>query len=293
MKITVFTPTYNRAYIIERLYRSLRRQTYKDFEWIVVDDGSNDNTADIFAKWKKEDNSFPIVYERQTNSGKCQAINKGLSLAKGTLFFTVDSDDYLTDDALEKIAEWESALPQDGSFCGIAANSGTSPVETVNNLFDEDYIDATAFERYGRLNGEKAMIFYTDIHRKYLYPYFEGEKFMTEAVVWNRMAHDGYKIRFFNDIIWIYEYQNEGLTKSGSSIFINNPMGYGLCLKEKSVFTNQSLLSKLKMYYTFTCDLSEKYPAGHISKCIGTFKVLIVFMKCIHSTIKFLKRIFG
>ena len=106
MKITVFTPTYNRAYIIENLYRSLQRQTVKDFEWLVIDDGSTDNTQELFDKWISEENAFPIRYYKQRNGGKCRAINRALDLAQGELFFTVDSDDYLTKDALEKVMRW-------------------------------------------------------------------------------------------------------------------------------------------------------------------------------------------
>ena len=282
MKITVFTPTYNRAYIIEKLYNSLKRQTFADFEWLVVDDGSTDNTEDLFDKWQNEDNNFPIRYYKQPNKGKCQAINTALDLANGLLFFTMDSDDYLTDNALEKISKWNDSLPSDKRYCGFAANSGTSPTETVNPIFDAEYFDATPFERYKSLTGERAMVFYTDIHKQYRYPYYEGEKFMTEAVVWNRMAHDGYQMRFFNDIIWIYEYQEEGLTKAGSSVFVNNPRGYGLCLREKAKFTNDSFLSKLKMYYTFTCDLSQKYDTTLIAECIGAPKILIVILNVLH-----------
>ena len=109
-KITVFTPTYNRAYIIEDLYRSLQRQTYRDFEWLVVDDGSADNTKELFERWQQEYNPFPIRYVRQENGGKCRAINRGLELAEGRLFLNVDSDDYLTDDAIEKILSCYPAM---------------------------------------------------------------------------------------------------------------------------------------------------------------------------------------
>ena len=86
-KITVFTPTYNRAYILENLYRSLQRQSYGDFEWLVVDDGSSDGTEALFDRWRREENPFPIRYVRQENGGKCRAINHGLKLARGELFF--------------------------------------------------------------------------------------------------------------------------------------------------------------------------------------------------------------
>ena len=203
-KITVFTPTYNRAYILSNLYHSLQRQSYRDFEWLIVDDGSADDTETLVASWQKEGNFFPIRYCKQENGGKCRAINRGLKEADGELFFTVDSDDYLTDDALWKVAKWESELPKNQNFCAIAANRGTSPTETPNRLFAGQYLDGSAFTRY-ELNdgnqGERAFIFYTDIHKKYLYPEFPGEKFLTEAVTWDQMAHDGYKMRFFNDII--------------------------------------------------------------------------------------------
>ena len=167
-KITVFTPTYNRANLLETLYRSLQRQSFSDFEWLVVDDGSTDDTQALFAQWQREDNPFPIRCVYQENGGKCRAINKGLALAQGELFFTVDSDDYLTDDALEKINCWEAALPKDEKFCGLVANGGHAPGQTPNTLFEGDWFDGNAFDMYGKIDGERALVFYTEIHRKYL-----------------------------------------------------------------------------------------------------------------------------
>ena len=92
--ITVFTPTYNRAYSLPRLYESLQKQTFKDFEWLIVDDGSTDNTVDMVTGWSKE-GKLTIRYIQMTNGGKHRAINKGVALAKGKLFFIVDSDDWL------------------------------------------------------------------------------------------------------------------------------------------------------------------------------------------------------
>lgn len=275
MKITVFTPTYNRGYIIENLYRSLQRQTCTDFEWLVIDDGSVDNTPELFAAWQKEGNPFPIRYHRQENGGKCRAINKALELARGELFFTVDSDDYLTNDALEKIVGWESALPKDARFCGVAGNLGTSPSETPNRMLQPPFFDGTALNRYDVVDGERAMVFYTDIHRKYPYPVFDNENFMTEAVTWNRMAHDGYKMRFFNDIIWVFEYKEDGLTRAGSKLFLDNPQGYGLWLRERADFLGASPKEKIKMYYTFTCDLYGRLSVDQIAEYIGAPRLLI------------------
>lgn len=282
MKVTVFTPTYNRAYIIEQLYRSLQRQSWKEFEWLVIDDGSQDNTAELFERWKQEENSFPIRYYYQENGGKCRAINCGLDLAEGELFFTVDSDDYLTEDAIEKICAWEENLPRDKMFCGLAGNLGTGKDTTPNRELPRPYFDGTALDRYGRVDGERAMVFYTEIHRKYKYPVFSGEKFMTEAVAWNRMAADGYQMRFFNDIIWIYEYKEDGLTKVGSKLFLKNPYGYGLWLTEKAKFQKASLKDRLRLCYTFTCDmLTVDLDASTISKCINVPQWLISFFCCI------------
>ena len=224
VEITVFTPTYNRAYIINRLYESLQRQEIHNFEWLVVDDGSVDETEELFRTWMNNESKFPIRYYKKKNGGKCRAINFALDLAKGKLFFVVDSDDYLTDDALKKIIAWEKSLPKDEKYCGVAGNLGMSSNFTPNTLFETDYYDGTLLDRYRNIDGERALAFFTEIHKKYRYPEYSGEKFMTEAVIYNRMANDGYKMRFYNDIVWIYEYRSDGLTKAGNSLFLNNPI---------------------------------------------------------------------
>lgn len=289
-KITVFTPTYNRGYIIENLYRSLQRQTCTDFEWIVVDDGSRDNTEELFDAWTKEENPFPIRYHKQENGGKCRGINRGLEMARGELFFTVDSDDYLTDDALEKVVKWEAELPKDEKFCGIIANRGYSPDYTPNTLFEGDYLDGNAFNLYDIIDGERALIFYTDIHRNYLYPEFPGEKFMTEAVTWNRMAWDGYKIRFYNDIIWVFEYKEDGLTKKGYQVFLDNPRGTALFFREKAVYFNYDLKTRLGMWYGFTCDAMDRCTNAQIAEFIDMPRWLVAPMKGVHNVIQFVRK---
>ena len=291
MKITVFTPTYNRAYIIERLYKSLCSQTYYDFEWLVVDDGSIDNTEELFLDWQQEDKKFPIRYYKKENGGKCRAINYALDLAQGELFFTVDSDDYLTEDALEKLIHWEEQLPKGQRYCGVAGNLGTSEKETVNRLFDGGYFEGTLLDRYHAVNGERAIAIYTEIHKKYRYPEFDGEKFMTEAVVWNRIANDGYKMRFYNDIIWIYEYREDGLTKSGNKLFLNNPRGYGLWLREKAKFENISIKEKIRMNYTFLCDMSPEYKIAEIATFIGSSRFVLECLWFIRKVLKLFRKI--
>lgn len=296
-KITLFTPTYNRAYILDTLYRSVRRQTFRDFEWIIVDDGSRDNTEELVKGWMSEGNDFPIRYYKVPNGGKCRAINLALELAEGELFFTMDSDDYLTDDALGKVASWFEDLEPEGKIKGIVANLGYSATQTVNNLFEEAYLDQTLLDIYtlkrsGKqvFDGERAFVFYTDFHKKYKYPEFAGENFMGEAVVWNRMAHDGYKMRFYNDIIWVFAYKEDGLTKAGGRIFLENPRGYGLLLREKAEFLGWTKMEFLKMWYTFTCDLSELYSSRQIAGYIGAPYPLIAAVNTAHKMIHYLRK---
>ena len=262
MKITVFTPTYNRAYIIERLYRSLQRQTFRDFEWIVVDDGSNDTTESLFSEWVKTETAFPISYYKQEkNGGKCRAINFALDLAEGELFFTVDSDDYLTEDALERVIYWESTIAGKEGFCGVAGNRGTSEDYSPNRPFHAAFRDAYSWEQFPEasddpLDGERADVYYTQLFKQFKYPVFEGENYMMPCVSHLRMAHAGYKIRFFPDIIWVCKYLDDGLTKQGYMRNIKNPKGYGLVLREKAEFLHYSLLQKMKMWYSYYCEMT-------------------------------------
>ena len=125
---------------------------------------------------------------------------------------------------------------------------------------------------------------------QYKYPEYQEEKFVTEAVVYNRIANAGYKTRYFNDIIYLYEYKDDGLTKSGNSLFINNPHGYGLWLKEKDIFMNKSFSDKLKTFYSFTCELQDKYNAKLIAECIDVPVLLIKVLKAIHKIISTLRK---
>ena len=294
-KVTIFTPTYNRAYILEKLYRSIQRQTFRDFEWLIVDDSSTDETEKLVRGWMEENNDFPIRYYKQENGGKCRAINHALDLARGELFLTIDSDDYLTKNAVEKVAMWENNLPEDGNFCAVAGNLGTGEEETPNSLIVEGHFDGNLLDRYGVIDGERAIAFYTEIHRQYKYPEYGDEKFMTEAVAWNRMANDGYKVRFYNDIICIYEYREDGLTKAGTKIFMNNPEGYGLWLRERADFLGYSFGQKMKIWYAYYCDLSMCDDAHRVTnkdcaRYIGAPAAAIYAAATIHRLIRFLRR---
>lgn len=253
MRITVFTPTYNRGYIIDNLYESLKRQTFRNFEWIVIDDGSTDDTEEKFTKFKK-DSDFPLTYLKVNNGGKHRAINRGVQMAKGELFFIVDSDDYLTDDSLKIIDRIEKTIPNEKkkNFAGICGMKGYTKSESIGNTFDGETLDITMLERskYG-ITGDKSEIFYTDILKKYPFPEFEGENFITECVVWDKIAFDGYKLRFFNEINYICDYLPDGLTAHSEQLFVNNPKGYGLYLYQSDVYGKIQCLDKWNKYFKY------------------------------------------
>lgn len=265
--ITVFTPTYNRAYIIEKLYRSLQSQTISDFEWLIIDDGSTDNTNELLDTWMKENNKFPIRYYKVKNGGKHRAINKATGLAQGKLFFIVDSDDHLTSDALESVVNWERSIKNKERFCGLSGNRGKSENYIIGSTFEGKYLDATSLERNRyNITGDKAEVFYTEILRQYKFDEIEGEKFITEATVWNRMAFDGYKIRWFNKTIYLCDYLDDGLTKNMNEIFINNPIGTALYIRQEILFHNCDIKGKLSYYNLFYEFMKRKFSINQIAK---------------------------
>lgn len=275
-KITVFTPTFNRGYIIENLYKSLQRQSYKNFQWIVIDDGSEDDTEKLFEKWTNEDNLFDITYKKVKNGGKHRAINRAIEIAEGELFFIVDSDDYLTDHALEKVIKWEETIKNKNEFAGVAGVRGYSINSRIGNTFKGEYIDATSLERNkNNITGDKAEVFYLDILKKYKFPEFEGEKFVTEKVVWNQIAYDGYKIRWFNEIIYICDYLEDGLTKSMSRIELENPKALALSMKLDSMHYNMSNKKKIQLWFDYYILMRNKISINEMAENLQISNLLL------------------
>ena len=223
--ITIFTPTYNRKDLIERLYQSLLQQTQKNFEWLVVDDGSTDNTEKYFSDLLIKQHPFPIRYIKQENGGKHRAINNGVKNASGELFFIVDSDDYLTEKAVEKINQWVRTLDYSHKWAGISGLKGFSKDSVVGQHSETSYVDAKNNERRKyNLLGDKAEVYFTDVLKQHPFPEIPGENFISEEIVWNAIARDGYYLRWFNEIIYICDYLDGGLTKDNSKDR-NNPQG--------------------------------------------------------------------
>lgn len=268
MRITVFTPAYNRGYIIENLYRSLQRQIYRNFEWLVVDDGSTDDTEVRLSAFMAEENDFSIRYIKTENGGKHRAINRGVKEAKGELFFIVDSDDYIVEDALEWIDKMEASIPEDDcSFGGVCGLRGYSAEQLIGTTFSGNTLDITSLERdRHQITGDKAEVFYTDLLRRYPFPEFAGERFCTECVIWDRIAADGYKLRFYNRIAIICNYLEDGLTRSGSTVFLKNPKGYGLYLYQEAKFGKVSREEKWDSYYHYFYTYRHELSLSDIGK---------------------------
>ncbi len=247
MKLTIFTPLYNRKKDVVHLYESLKRQTVFDFEWLVVDDGSTDNPEELFDGILSEDNSFEILFLWQPNGGKHRAWNRALCEARGEYFVVCDSDDWFTDVAIERVFRWLDEIRGKEELAGVAglkeAPDGNLLLwkEEENgaiNLYGgqpdfEEYLDAGFYDILPHgMRGDRCEIIKTEVLRKYPFPEYEGENFLTEGILYNRMIRDGIKLRWHKETLEICEYQEGGLTQSGLKKFIDNPKGYATYIRE-------------------------------------------------------------
>lgn len=276
---TVFTPTYNRAYCLEKLYLSLKEQKYKNFEWLVIDDGSTDETESLFKKWTKNKNDFEIRYVKVKNGGKQRAINKALELAKGKMFFIVDSDDYLPNDSIYMIKEFEKTISNADNFAGISGYRGYDENKTIGKKIKKEFIDCTNNERnIYNLLGDKAEAYYTDLLKRYKFPEIIDEKFVSENVVWNRIGYDNLKIRWFNKIIYYCDYLEDGLTNQGVKLYKKNPIGYLIFIRNTINYTNVSLKEKLQHYYGYYDAVKENLEFKDIATNLQISKLMLNFV---------------
>ena len=224
--ITILTPTYNRASLLPRLFDSLLRQTNTDFEWHVVDDGSTDDTREVVANLKEQcGGAFPMGYVYKANGGKHMAINIGAERARGELLFIADSDDLLTDDALETVANSWHDISDDKSFAGIAGLDITMDTrEVIGSGLPQEHIDCNAIDiRYRHhVTGDMKEVFRTEVLREFPFPEFAGERFCPEQLVWFRMARR-YRLRYINKPIYIADYQPDGITAGITRARMRNP----------------------------------------------------------------------
>lgn len=243
--ITIITPTYNRADLLPRLYESLLKQGGRDFEWLVIDDGSSDGTEELIRRYISE-KAITIKYEKQMNAGKHTALNRGIGKIESELTFIVDSDDYLTPDAVEVILSYHGKYRNTPDLCGYSFLRCHQDGRVNTAYFPEDEkIDTYLSVRInGNIGGDKAEVFYTDILKRYPFPVFDGEKYMPEDVVWMQMSGP-YKMLHVNKSIYICDYLEGGLTTTGRRMKIYSPNG--MMLRSKIYLDNPDTCMKVKV----------------------------------------------
>lgn len=228
--LTVFTPTYNRVHSLPRLYGSLQDQTDMRFEWLVVDDGSEDGTEDLISKWMV-DSPFPIRYIRQENSGKHVAHNRGAREAYGRLFMCVDSDDWLEPFAVETILADSTALDTEESLLYPRLFATQTALDTWFPAGVGKIEFADMRMKYN-LAIETAIVFNASVLRRHPFPVIEGERYMPEGSAYYDFRYpECFLIR--DTAFYRCEYLDGGLTRNIWSNWLNNPIGTTLSLKKR------------------------------------------------------------
>lgn len=283
--LTIFTPTYNRAYILPELYRSLCKEPSDSFIWLIVDDGSTDNTQELVENWQRE-NLIEIVYFKQENGGKMRAHNKGVELCTTPLFFCIDSDDQIATGAVEKILETHQTLRDDESLGGIAAKR-----LIINKLASKDLPDqkrSTLHNIYASgFKGDTSLVFKTDILKEFPFPEIDGEKFVTEGYVYDQIDQK-YELLILNEYLMRCEYQEDGYTFNADSLYLKYPKGWALYFSQYYKFYAKSMRDRIKYmgYYLSMC-LIAKTPFLQVLKDAPSLFICII---SIPAGIKFFNR---
>lgn len=251
-KITVFTPTYNRAKYLVRAYESLLKQTSIDFEWLIVDDGSSDNTEQLVNSWK-QNSPFDIAYIFQENQGKHIAINTGVRNTSSDYFLTLDSDDTLLSNCIEELVALTDISDRMEDVAAIVSfikldDNFISNLEVIHPVicYEKEFDFKTPYSR------ENVFCYKTEILKKFPFPQFPGEKFCPESLVFSRITRK-YKLLFYPKALQSGKYLPDGLSSKYWKLLQDNPKGYVLWLKEKinSEDNGHSKRLLLKQYWSF------------------------------------------
>ena len=221
--ITILTPTYNREKTLPIAYKSLLKQTVKDFEWLVIDDGSNDNTKTLVEKFISE-NKIPIRYYYKKNGGKHTALNYGTKKSKGDLILILDSDDYLSKDAIELIHKYWKKYSNNPKICGMTFLRNLKNPFYKEKLFDECVSNMIDFKYNKGILADMCEVMRKDVLLKYPYPTFKNERFLSEVIVTGEIAKK-YDNAYIPIEIYYTEYLEDGLSKNWFKLVVNNPNG--------------------------------------------------------------------
>ena len=276
--ITVLTPAYNRGKLLEKLYESLCAQDCKDFEWLIVDDGSTDDTSACVEQMKKKAD-FPIFYYKKINGGKHTALNYAYQFIKTPLTFIVDSDDFLTEDAISSIESIYQNYKDEHDLCGFSFLRGKldggylSTSGVPQDGMKESYVDCRINRNIG---GDMAEVWYTHCLKEYPFPEFQGEKFLGEDIVWVRMSKK-YKMRFFNRVIYVSDYLEDGLTNNRRKHNIKSPNG---CVVRAEAFLDSDSNIKTKIKAALQYQIYGKFAQIDMSKMYQKTNSKGLFILC-------------
>jgi glycosyltransferase len=264
--ISILTPTYNRGKLLLPLYDSLKNLTFKDFEWLIVDDGSEDDTEQYALSWiahNIENAEFPIRYIKKSNGGKHTAINRGVREASGELILILDSDDTLPADSLATIAQYYEQCKGYKDCAGVCGLMAHHDGQLIGTGFPKDPMYESALQfRYaekGNVTGDLLEVYKTSVMREFPFPEIENEKFCPESLVWNRIANK-YKLFCFNKVIYYRDYLEGGLTSKIVKIRMNSPIASTMTYAEMLDY-NISLKWKIRSainYWRFKYCISNK-----------------------------------
>ena len=248
--LTILTATYNRAHTLPACYESLEAQTRKSFEWVVVDDGSIDNTEHFFASL--ESASFPIRYIKKKNGGKHTALNEAHPYIRGRFVLMLDSDDTLTPDAVDQVVSTWAKYENDFSIGIVTFLKGCDPDHPNCYAADEGVpVDIMSYHRICTISSDACEVIRRELFLKYPFPVFPGEKFVSEGALWNRVSFT-HQCIYINRVIYLCSYLEDGLTKSGRSLRIRNPRG-GMFTANLNMAKKNDWKRRIKNGLLFTC----------------------------------------
>lgn len=230
-KLTVFTPTYNRAYCLHKCYNSLKGQTNKDFVWLIIDDGSTDNTKELVNYWNRQ-GEIEIRYHYQENQGMHGAHNTAYELINTELNVCIDSDDFMPLDAVEKILSfWKEHGSAEVS--GIMGLDAFTNGEIIGTQFPSGLKKCTLFELYNKhgVVGDKKLVYRSELTKKYPYPLFENEKYVGLAYKYFKLDEE-YEMLLMNEKLCIVEYLEDGSSLNMFHQYRKNPKGFAFYRKE-------------------------------------------------------------
>lgn len=279
IKITIFTPTYNRSNTLDRLYNSLVKQTNASFVWLIVDDGSIDDTELKVLRWKNE-KSIQIHYHKQENRGKSFAHNVGVSLTRTELFTCVDSDDYLTENAVSVILDAYQKFHKNDLIGMIAFKTLENSV-LVTKFSNNDITHTTLYNAYNKygLGGDAMLIYRTEIINQFAFPIFDNEKFVPEAYLYDKLDQTG-EMYIIKESLYICEYLQDGYTNNLVNTLLNNPNGYIQYLKNR-IEIDDSFFVKYLDIIKLLCFLIATMRIREINFTKYRISMFLLFVICI------------